>query len=56
MSTHAATVFHGLAYGSMLIANTEIQAACERAALELPGIVERIRLIDAPKPARSVAA
>lgn len=51
-----ATVFHGLVYGSMLIANAEIQAACERAALELPGIVERIRLIDAPRTAESVAA
>lgn len=50
------TVFHGLVYGSMLIANVEIQAACERAALELPGIVERIRLIDTPKTAASVAA
>lgn len=56
MAAQSVPVFHGLVYGSMLIANVEIQAACERAALELPGIVERVRLIDSPKTAESVAA
>lgn len=48
MAATGTPVFHGLVYGAMVVANEEIRAACERAALLLPGIVERVRLIEPP--------
>lgn len=49
-------VFLPLDYGRMLIANDQIGALADRVALEMPRIVEDIRMIDQPVRAQDVAA
>lgn len=52
----ATPVFSGFDWGRMLVAGDELGALTDRFALELPRMVEKVRLIDEPREEERVAA